>query len=116
MTTEELCRAFGVSDDTLRQCGSNDFSQKCGEECGRLGAILSLLSAGVDADTMISHPDLVEGGSGCEERLRVLKRCRCRLLDEIHERQRSLDSLDYLIRKTKEGSRASARLRKEAGK
>lgn len=43
--------------------------------------------------------------SGCEDRerqIRMLRKCRYRLLDEIHEKQQSLDEIDYMISKLKE--------------
>lgn len=43
--------------------------------------------------------------SKCEDyemQLRMLRKCRYRLLDEIHEKQQSLDKIDYMISKMKE--------------
>ena len=36
------------------------------------------------------------------EQVRLLRRCRYRLLDEIHEKQQSLDQVDYLIREIRD--------------
>ncbi len=33
------------------------------------------------------------------EMVRYLKKCRCGLIDEMHESQRKVDRMDYLIRK-----------------
>ena len=33
------------------------------------------------------------------ELIRYLKKCRCGLIDEMHESQRKVDRMDYLIRK-----------------
>lgn len=35
-----------------------------------------------------------------EEIVRCLRKCRCRMLDELHEKQRNVDRIDKLIRKT----------------
>ncbi len=43
--------------------------------------------------------------SECEDRerqIRMIRKCRCRLLEEIHGKQQSLDEIDYMIRKMKE--------------
>ena len=32
-----------------------------------------------------------------EEKIRILLKQRCRLLEEIHDKQQSLDELDYMI-------------------
>lgn len=34
---------------------------------------------------------------------RYLRQCRCGLMDELHQNQRRVDNLDYLIRKIKGG-------------
>ena len=36
-----------------------------------------------------------------ETQIRMLRKCRYRLLDEIHEKQQSLDAIDYMICKIK---------------
>ncbi len=43
--------------------------------------------------------------SGCEDwemQIRLLRKCRYKLLDEIHGKQQSLDAIDYMICKIKE--------------
>lgn len=43
--------------------------------------------------------------SGCEDRemqIRLLRKYRYKLLDEIHGKQQSLDTIDYMICKIKE--------------
>ncbi|MDE6435023.1 MAG: hypothetical protein K2L07_12435 [Lachnospiraceae bacterium] len=39
---------------------------------------------------------------GKEMQIRMLRKYRYRLLDEIHEKQQSLDEVDYMISKIKE--------------
>jgi HD superfamily phosphohydrolase len=34
-----------------------------------------------------------------DELIRFLKKCRCSLMDEMHESQRKVDRMDYLIRR-----------------
>ena len=43
--------------------------------------------------------------SGCEDwemQISLLRKCRYKLLDEIHGKQQSLDAIDYMICKIKE--------------
>lgn len=43
--------------------------------------------------------------SKCEDRerqIQMLRKCRYRLLDEIHGKQQALDKIDYMISKMKE--------------
>ena len=37
-----------------------------------------------------------------ERQIKLLRKCRCRLLEQIHEKQQTLDELDYAIRKMRE--------------
>ena len=37
----------------------------------------------------------------CEAKIRLLRKCRCRLLEQIHQKQQALDRLDYLIYRMK---------------
>ena len=39
---------------------------------------------------------------GPDRLLRQLRKCRCRRMEELHESQRRVDRLDYLIRETKQ--------------
>ncbi|MDE7431833.1 MAG: hypothetical protein K2N34_07960 [Lachnospiraceae bacterium] len=42
---------------------------------------------------------------GCEDRerqIRMLRKCRYKLLDEIHGKQQTLDEIDYMISKMRE--------------
>ncbi len=112
MTIDEVCQSFHISRERLlsyerngllksgkNDDGSPDYQEG---ELRRLGMIHSLLKAGVDAEVLEQNPVLFDEGESGGERVRILKRQRCRLLGDIHERQQSLDCLDYLIRKIKE--------------
>ena len=46
-----------------------------------------------------------EGDAGAMNQL--LRRCRCRLMEELHESQRKIDCLDYLIRQTEKSGKQS---------
>ena len=50
--------------------------------------------------------------SGCEDQemqIRMLRKYRYKLLDEVHEKQQSLDAIDYMICKTKNNIREERR-------
>lgn len=60
--------------------------------------IYSLAKAGLSKEEIIEI-------SKCEDRerqIQMLRKCRYRLLDEIHEKQQSLDEVDYIIIQLKE--------------
>ena len=56
-----------------------------------------LQKAGMDWATLRRVASLEERPNGKEEQIRLLRRCRCRLLEEIHRKQQLLDRLDYLV-------------------
>lgn len=62
--------------------------------------IYSLAKAGLSREEI----DKISGCKDREMQIRLLRKCRYRLLDEIHEKQQSLDEIDYMISKIKEQS------------
>lgn len=70
------------------------------DELRRVGLIHSLLKAGFDIDSLKEYFSLpAHDGVNKKEKIRLLKKQRCQLLDEIHGKQQSLDALDYMIEK-----------------
>lgn len=70
------------------------------EELLRARLIHSLLRAGFDVDSLKKYFSLSgRDDSDKSEKIRLLKRQRYQLLDEIHEKQQSLDEIDYMIEK-----------------
>ena len=52
-----------------------------------------------DAEISFALREYLTGDPACL--LRHLQKCRCRRLEELHESQRHIDRLDYLIRQAK---------------
>ncbi len=46
---------------------------------------------------------LAEPGKTAQEQQRIIKTERCRLLEEIHDKQQKLDKLDYMLHELKSG-------------
>lgn len=68
------------------------------QELRKTGLIHSLRKAGLDLPAIKKYLLLVDDGTGHkEEKIRILRKQRCHLLEEIHSKQRSLDELDYMI-------------------
>ncbi|WP_455598119.1 MerR family transcriptional regulator [Cloacibacillus sp.] len=111
MTIDEVCRSFHIDRETLQtyertgllECGTDEKGRPHYSESAlrRLGMIHSLLNAGIEAVTLERNPVLLNEDGNIGERVMILRRQRCRLLEDIHARQQSLDSLDYLIRQIK---------------
>ena len=65
-----------------------------------LEKILSNLSdAGCGSDELMNARQLYEAGD-TEALIRYFRKCRCKRMDELHESQRKVDCLDFLIRRT----------------
>ena len=50
---------------------------------------------------------LEKNGNTKEEQIRIIRKSRAQLLDEIHGKQQLLDRLDYMLYQMKEGGRES---------
>lgn len=112
MTLQEAGRRFHINieklnfyeENGLLECrqfvdGIPDYTE---DELCRVGLIHSLMKAGFDLDLLKRYFSLCDHDIGDkQEKIRLLRKQRCRLLDEIHSKQQSLDELDYLIEKTK---------------
>ena len=48
---------------------------------------------------------LEKNGNAKEEQIRIIRKSRAQLLDEIHGKQQLLDRLDYMLYQMKEGGR-----------
>ena len=48
---------------------------------------------------------LEQTGNTKEEQIRIIRKGRAELLDEIHEKQQQLDRLDYMLYQMKEGGK-----------
>ena len=65
-----------------------------------LEKILNNLSdAGCGSEELQKAKQLYEAGD-TETLIRYFRKCRCSRMDELHESQRKVDCLDYLIRQT----------------
>ena len=60
---------------------------------------MALSDAGCGQDAIERAAQLLEEGR-MEALIRHLRLCRCDLMDELHERQKRVDCMDYLIRET----------------
>ena len=66
-----------------------------------LEKILNNLSdAGCGSEELQKAKQLYEAGD-TEALIRSFRKCRCSRMDELHESQRKVDCLDYLIRQAK---------------
>ncbi len=60
---------------------------------------IALEDAGCGEEVIAKAARLLEAGRG-EELVRHLRLCRCDLMEDLHETQKKVDRMDYLIRQT----------------
>ncbi len=61
--------------------------------------LTNLADAGCGREELETAEQLYEAGD-TEALIRYFRRCRCSRMEELHESQRRVDRLDYLIRQT----------------
>lgn len=64
---------------------------------------LFLVEAGVDMDSLKKLTDLQQEENSKENQIRILRKFRFEMLDDIHKKQQCLDSVDFLICRLKQG-------------
>ena len=107
MTLEEAEKKFDLPPGRLKQYVSfgfikgtgsaGDATDYCAEDFERIGLIETLLSAGFSTEETKEFLHLTENIGTDEEQIRMLRKRRNSLLNDIHEKQRLLDSLDFMI-------------------
>ena len=84
--------------ETLAE-GIPDYTEN---ELHKAGVIHALLETGMDMNALGKYMELLHGKTeNKEEQIRILRKQRYRLLEEIHCKQQSLDELDYMIDRIK---------------
>ena len=66
--------------------------------------LTNLSDAGCERTELKEAARLFESGD-TEALIRHLRKCRCSRMEELHESQRKVDRLDYLIRQTAKATR-----------
>lgn len=108
MTLNEAGEMFGISIKKLKyyeECGflehktladgTFDYTEA---EIRRAGLIHFLLSTGMNTEDLKKYLRLCDGKEkNTKEQIRMLRKQRCLLLDDIHCKQQVLDELDYMI-------------------
>ncbi len=59
--------------------------------------IAAMYDAGFGSDE-ITNAELLYQSGRTKELIRHLRKCRCELMEQLHESQRKVDRIDYLIR------------------
>lgn len=112
MTLKEASERFRISIEKLNYYEENglivyetlvnDVPDYTEDELRKVGVIHALLTAGMDVNMLQKYLQLLRKKAGSkDEQIRILRKRRCELLEEIHGKQQSLDELDYMIEEIK---------------
>ncbi len=112
MTLNEASRRFHISMEKLKNYEENNLLEHqtladgtfdyTETELRRVGLIHFLVKSGMDMETLKKYLHLLnDETSSKDEQIRILRKQRYQLLEDIHDKQRTLDELDYVIRETK---------------
>ena len=88
MTIEEVSRCCGIPLKALQEYDDTDPEH--------LSVLITLHEIGFERAEIETYMRLMEKEDSDGQRLRILDRKRCSLLDEIHFREKQLSHLDYL--------------------
>lgn len=95
----EFYEQNGLFDNHRLDDGSVDYQE---ETLEYISLIEILLSAGLDMCTLKKYIESLNNSNLCSEmQIKILMKQRYELLDDIHEKQKILDKLDYIIREEK---------------
>lgn len=108
MTLIEASKRFQISIEKLTyyeenglimcQAFVNGVPDYAEDELHKVGIIQSLLKAGMEVNVLRRYLQLLHRKiESKDEQIRILRKQRYKLLDEIHCKQQSLDELDYMI-------------------
>lgn len=110
MTLQEASSCFHLDIEMLRLYEESGFIRTEKTESGepdypeaelrKAAQLCALQRAGMELEELKKLCDLQRSGC-CEVKIRLLRKCRCRLLEQIHQKQQALDRLDYLIYRMK---------------
>ena len=114
MTLKEASERFRISIEKLNYyeenglivCETlvNDVPDYTENELRKVGIIHALTTAGMDVNVLRKYLQLLRKKVGSkDEQIRILRKQRYEVLDEIHCKQQSLDELDYMIDEIRKG-------------
>lgn len=110
MTIEEAGKRLSIEENVLRKYEEQGLlnledlnGDNLEKELQDIRLIDSLLRIGVGSEELKKLKNLMLQGTGTKkEQIRLLRKCRFEILDEIHLKQQVLDRMDYLIHSMKQ--------------
>lgn len=114
MTLKEASERFCISIERLTYYEGNglimyetlvnDVPDYTEEELHKVSMIHDLLEAGMGMDILQKYLQLLRKKTADKtEQIRILRKQRCELMEEIHHKQQCLDRLDYMVDEIRKG-------------
>lgn len=114
MTLKEASERFCISMEKLTYYEENrlimyetlvdgipDYTE---EELHKVSIIHDLLEAGMGVEVLQGYLQLLfKNTTNKAEQIRIIRKQRCELMEEIHRKQQCLDRLDYMVDEIKKG-------------
>lgn len=114
MTLNEASERFCISVEKLTYYAENrlivhetlvdgvpDYNE---EELHKVSVIYDLLEAGMDVDVLQNYLQSIRKNTVSKtEQIRILRKQRCELMEEIHRKQQCLDRLDSMVDEIRKG-------------
>lgn len=123
MNLQEIAQLFDMSLDKLRFYESEGLLRRRTDlvnsdeympgDIERLGAVDILLKIGFTIVEIKKYFELTECKGTNEKQIRMLRKQRKKLLDDVHGKQQLLDKVDYLIWKTNKEAKARKIINKQ---
>lgn len=107
MSVQEVIAKYNIGENELKEYTEKGYIVKSGEEYGEqdfrhIGLIGTLLKTGIKGKELCLYLKLLDMQGTEEERIKILRSRRAKLLDEIHLQQQALDHIDYFIYETQQ--------------
>lgn len=107
MNAEEFCKTFNIAKEKMEYMEQEGLLKYLMAEDGgytddsyRICLVNTLMNIGMKPEDIIRYMDIPEEGYH-DVKIRILREHRKNLLEDIHQKQKSLDCLDYFIHEHK---------------
>lgn len=97
-----LCSHYNVTEKQFHRYAEkkiiNPEDELTDEIIKKLGLVMSMERMGIDLDTIRNYLSLLtEKEKNKIELIRILRKQRHRMMDELHEKQKNVDQVDYML-------------------
>lgn len=106
MNFREACKRYHLSEEMLWRYKENglivpETENEYTEEDFRYIEVIKMLSeAGMSDEMLRTYLQMLDSNTAKEEQIKLLRMFRATLIEKMHDRQRSIDHVDYLIYQT----------------